>query len=298
MKNKTEPYNWKAYYGLKAWQKFLIFFFILSGIAFFVHFSFDFSAILSSASFLFSILVGFFIASAMGNFSRLKTLISQEAGGLIAIYRLTALVDSELSKKIADLIDNYIIARFDWELENYVEKTDKEFFAIFDVLKKVRPENKEEEDALYFIVNNLALLPAARSEIAIVGKSTLNRLYWGLLYALAFVVIVGLYGSIGAEISSKVTTVLLASTVILVLIVLDEIDKNKLNEHDVAFAGYNEVLKSIGKTKYYLDIDVKAGRVRLPEGEVYRLATYKNFPYSFEKEIKLVTPAKQVAFDL
>ncbi len=139
----------------------------------------------------------------MSNFSRLKTLVSLEAGGLIALYNLTNRIDIGLGKKVADAIDKYIIARFDWELENYVENTQEEFLAIFDILKsrKALPEDVREQNALYFVFNNLANMPAIRNEISIVGKSTLNRLYWILLYILAAIVIFSLYASIGTEIS-------------------------------------------------------------------------------------------------
>jgi len=292
---KRSLYNWREYLGLKIWQKFLLTIIIFSILAYFLNFSYDFSAIFTTSSFLFSILIGFFISSAMNNFTSLKSLVSQETGGLVALYRLVLMIDTKLGIKIGDTIEKYIIARFDWELENYIDNTGKEFYKIFDVLKEKNsaPEDIKEEDALYFVFNSLATLPGIRNEIAIVGKSTLNTVYWGLLNTLGLTVIIGIFGSVGGDFIQKLSVALLSSCVAIVLLLLNDIDKNKLNEFDVAFQRYNQALLAIGKLPYYLEVDISHKRLQAPIKGKYQLGVYTNFPYSFEKEIYIVDAKTQ-----
>lgn len=84
--------NKKSYNGMKLSEKMILGTILLTFITVLVAyynpiFNFDSSKILSSTTTLFSILVGFFIASAMSNFLRLKTLISSETGALFSVYK-------------------------------------------------------------------------------------------------------------------------------------------------------------------------------------------------------------------
>jgi hypothetical protein len=251
------------------------------------------SKILSTTTTLFSILVGFFIASAMSNFLRLKTLISSETGGLFSVYKFADLIDENLGKEVKEAIDKYIIASFDWELEEYVEKTGKEFENIFDVLKKRKmlPDNRKEDQALNFLMNDLGSLPSIRNEISIVAKTTLNNLYWVLLIILAILTIFAVLMGTQFTFISILLAVSISAAVLFALFLLDEIDKNRLNESDIAFNNFNQLLISLGMLPYYLESDIKEGRIKVDGSKDYRLCRYKKAPNSSEKEI-LVIEAK------
>jgi hypothetical protein len=95
----------------------------------------DIGSILSSTSIFYSILLGFYIAAAMANLSRLKTLVATETGALIGMYHIVKLSLPEKLQQTKDSIDTYLVKRFEYEVDNYTEPTTQEFFAIFDVLK-------------------------------------------------------------------------------------------------------------------------------------------------------------------
>lgn len=97
--------------------------------------SLDVSGILSAASIFYSILLGFYIAAAMAKLSRLKTLVATETGALVAIYHIVQLSLPHRLEETRESIDQYLIKRFDYEVDSYTEPTTKEFFHIFDVLK-------------------------------------------------------------------------------------------------------------------------------------------------------------------
>jgi len=74
--------------------KVVLAFIVIGVLAFFVpfrKFNLDVGSVLSATAIFYSILLGFFIAAAMANLSRLKTLVATETGALIAIERIVRL---------------------------------------------------------------------------------------------------------------------------------------------------------------------------------------------------------------
>lgn len=283
--------------GIKLWKKMLIGTVLLIittiSIAYFNPiFDFDMSKILSASTTLFSILMGFFIASAMSNFLRLKTLICSETGGLFSLYKFAQLIDKSLGEQVKEAIDNYVIRSFDWELKDYVENTNKEFEMIYDVLNKKNsfPDNEKENLALDFLMSDLGSLPSIRNEISMVAKSTLNSLYWILLITLAFLTIFAVLMGTQFTFISILLAVSISSTILFSLFLLDEIDSNRLNENDIAFRIYNQLLISLGNYPYYLESDINARRVSVDRSKPYRLC--RDLVQTSEKSIEIIYPTK------
>ncbi len=297
MVKKNNPYDYRAYLGMKLWQKLALTTVVLIWMSILIAYinpvlDFDMSKILSSSSTLFSILVGFFIASAMANFLRLKTLISTEIGALYSIYRFSTLMNKGLGKEVREVIDRYVTASFDWELENYVENTQKEFEKITDLFsgKNANPKGAKEQQILNSLMNNISILPATRNEISIVAKTTLNTLYWSLLIILAGLTVFAVLMGTQFTFVSITLAVSISAAVVFALFLLDEIDRNKLNEYDISFNNFNLLLINLGKLPYYLETDIKSGRVKPDLTKPYRLCKYKDFPNSLEKSITIINP--------
>jgi len=300
MSNKNNPYDYRAYLGMKLWQKLALTTVVLAWMSILIAYinpvlDFDMSKILSSSSTLFSILVGFFIASAMANFLRLKTLISTEIGALYSIYKFSTLMSKSLGKEVKDAIDKYVTSSFDWELENYVENTQKEFEKISDIFasKNANPKGAKEQQILNSLMNNISILPATRNEISIVAKTTLNTLYWSLLIILAGLTVFAVLMGTQFTLVSITLAVSISAAVVFALFLLDEIDRNKLNEYDISFNNFNLLLVNLGKLPYYLETDIKSGRVKPDLTKPYRLCKYKDFPNSLEKSITIVNPKRK-----
>lgn len=284
----------REYYGMKLSQKLLLstLFLIFIGINIAIwspFINFDTSKMLSASSTLFSILAGFFIASAMANYLRLKTLLSSETGVLFSMYRLSDVIDKSLSEDIANKIDKYIIAGFDWELDEYIENTQKEFSDILDVYKEkeMKLDSEKEHFALEFLTNNFSDLPSIRNEISVVAKTTLNKQYWTLLIVLGFLTILSVMFGTDLTFISIASSVAVSVAVVFALFLLNEIDRNKLNESDIAFSMFNQLLESIGKLPYYLEADIKSGRVRPEKSKEYRVCKYLDS----SKEVVVVKPS-------
>ncbi|MFN6992518.1 MAG: hypothetical protein ACK4MM_07355, partial [Fervidobacterium sp.] len=173
-------YNYKRYYGFSTWQKLLFFLILFIFISIFFKFHADLWNVFSASSVFLSIILGFFLASATSNLSRLKTLIAQECGILITLHNFISEFDPKIKERIGNLIDNYIIKRFDWELENYVENTEDDIENIYREieLKEITGGNEKQKQILYFCRQSRLSLSQIRQEISVVSKSILNKFYW------------------------------------------------------------------------------------------------------------------------
>src|SRR3989344_4349311 len=83
------------------------------------HYSFDVSTLLTVVSLAFTVLIGFFFATATTNYLNLRNLLAQDDGALMTIHNLAKLFDSKAAERIAEAIDQYFIATFDFELTEY-----------------------------------------------------------------------------------------------------------------------------------------------------------------------------------
>ena len=224
--------------------------------------SLNVSGILSAASIFYSILLGFYIAAAMTNLSRLKTLVATETGGLIAVFNL---VKTGLPKKLGqtrEAIDKYLIKRFDYEIDAYAEPTTQEFFEIFDVLKGAAGKSGGEAAAIGYVAEGVYYLPQARRELTVVGAKVVDSASWVLLDILSLVIIIALFFTRDGSLQDALMVALLSASAILSLFILDDVDANRFGEEQFAIKTYQDVFTAIGKPHYYPSHYLELGRYK------------------------------------
>lgn len=229
----------------------------------------DISNVLGATAIFYSILIGFYISSAMANLSRLKTLVATETGALIAIYHIVKLsLNSKLSE-VREAIDKYVIKRFDYEINTYTEPTTKEFFAIFDCLKDARAKSDGEAAALNYVAEAMYYIPQARRETTIVGAKIVNGVSAALLYILSGIIVASLFLTRTDGLESSIVAVLLSAAAVLSLFILHDVDGNRFGEEHFAIDTYQDVLVAIGKEPYYSKKYLKGWRYK-PKVKNYR----------------------------
>jgi hypothetical protein len=209
------------------------------------------SSILSATSIFYSILLGFFIAAAMANLSRLKSLVAQETGGLISLYNLVRVAAPEKITDVRGKIDTYIIKRFDYEISDYNEHTSKEYFAIFDVLGEVNPQETGKQAALGYISAAQFYISQSRREISIVAARIVSQSSWIVLNILSIVIVLMLFLMRDGTLASSIVTSVLSSSALIALLTLNDIDGNRFGEEEFAIKTYQAVFKALELDTYY-----------------------------------------------
>lgn len=229
----------------------------------------DIGGILGATSIFYSILLGFFIAAAMSNLSRLKTLVATETGALIAIYNIVKLALPDRVAETKSAIDTYLIKRFDYEIDNYTEPTTEEFFGIFNVLKGADTKSEGEGAALNYVAEALYYVAQSRREVTIVGAKIADRASWIILSILSFVIVASLFLMRDGSIQAALITSLLSSAAVMALFILDDLDGNRFGEEHFAIDTYQDVFTALGEDHYYPKHYLEGGRYK-PKIKNYR----------------------------
>lgn len=244
----------------------------------------DTSDIFTFSSVLFGLLVGFFIAATLTNYFRLQTLVSEQTTALISLYQRCKNLNSKIKNEVTEAIDQYLIALFDFEFTDYVDKTSSEFDKLIAVCSHIEFGDSQLEASFYDFEQRLM---GTTQEISLTARRLMEKSHWITLVLLAIANIFLLYSVRNDNWISAVLTVLLSSATVIVLFLLYAIDNNTFAEEKLAFAVFQQVFREIGQLPYYLENDVKQGRIILPKGKC-RLGVYKNYPISYRKDIKII----------
>jgi len=228
------------------------------------------SGLLAAAAIFYSILLGFYIAAAMSNLSRLKTLVASETGALIAVFHIVQMSLPDRLESTREAIDTYLIKRFEYEVQNYTEPTEGDFFKIFEVLKGAEPKSTGDSSAVNYIAEAEYYISQARRELTIVGAKIVTSVSWLVLIVLSMVIIVCLFLIQGTTLASHLITAMLAASAISSLFILDDVDGNRFGEDQFAIDTYQDVFRAIGKLPYYPELYLGAGRYEPTEPE-YRI---------------------------
>ncbi len=208
-------------------------------------------AILASATFLYGIFYGFEAAVVLQNFASLKTLVATEAASILSLWNLSQILPKDVAKDIEDRIEKYLVLAIEHPLVKYVQVTNKEFFAIFEPLKYVKTETPAESNAVQYMHESMYYLPQTRNQISQVAPRGVKAPQWIMLGVLGSIIIVALFLGRDSHILSQLAAAIFSLTVIGSMLLLDEIDSNKIQEERLEFGAFNDTLVAMGKERYY-----------------------------------------------
>ena len=268
----------------------ILFQLLLLGGVFFVpmfKLSFDVATILTVLSLFFTILLGFFIAATTSNYLRMQTIIATEDAQLISIYNLVKMLQPAKAKKLANLIDLYLIRAFDFDMLEYVPYTQKYWDGIVDVINSVRPKNNYFSSLLQNLHSLKDANTALRQETGLTAQKIVSKRHWFILILLSVLISVLLLSLRVDDYFSVLIIGFVLLTIYQVLRLLYNIDSNVFLAEKLGFESSQRVFLAVGKEKYYPEYVVSSKLKKILSGENYRVGIDKNLGSS-EKKIKLI----------
>lgn len=210
----------------------------------------DIELILTISSFVFAILVGFFIARASSRFSEMRDAVAKEDALFLSFYKTAQAQGATFSAKIRDLIDRYYRISYDHELTHYTYKeTTPMFIQMWDETVRLRPKKPEAYDRLY---DTLTDLESCRNSAASISKEKINRGQWMILLILSAIILSSLFYLKTDEVYSVVVTILLSSSLVVVVLLLRDLQNFKFGvEGGLLEESGEEVFDAIGVLRYY-----------------------------------------------
>ncbi len=244
------------------------------------------NTLLTATTFLFGVLYGFEISVVITNFVSLKTQLAIENAGVRSIWHLADIMGGDTGEEIKRRIEQYLFAVIDYPLKDHLE-TDMHYFSIFEPLKTMSadPDTAAKGQALQYLNEGIYYIPQARNQVADVAPRFVNKAEWAMLIILALFLVAALFITRDATLFSKITTAAFSTAVVGALILLDDIDSNRIMEAYLEYGMFNDTLKSLGKEPYYPEFAFKSGVIKIPNGK-YRVGIFPKLPSLAERTIE------------
>lgn len=206
--------------------------------------------LVTAVSTLFAIVVGFFIADAMSNYLRLQTLIAEENGTLIALAHAAREINPETFSALHDAIDAYIVAQLNQETLNHILQTEGEMRAIVtETDSLIRGSSKDSRwDATHAM---LRTVHTVRQEIALVAKRNLTIAHWAIMSILGLLLMLVILAVRDGSIFFNLIASLMIVGSYTILVLLNEVDSNRLLEQKLSYENPYEIFLTIDKAPYY-----------------------------------------------
>lgn len=220
-------------------------------------------------TFLFGILAGFYIVVTTTDYNSFKAAVAEETAGWISLYQNMVIYDRRAARRLANLIDQYIIRAFDFEIIEYVRITQHEFQQIDTFIRRL-PVKERLSGVHEKISDNFINIVLKRQMLTVLSMRTLSFFQWAVLYILSGLLVLVLYGIRDGRIFSDLVAVSISSSVVLILILVRELDLFLWNEKTFAYDAYQNVFVGIGKLPYYPQNTINNHRVTISE-PIYRV---------------------------
>lgn len=231
--------------------------------------------VLTVATFLFAILIGFFLTRLNSRYDTIRDLVVSEDANMKILYLTAKAYGPAFTKELAEVIDDYYIIAFDSDLNDYSSRASEATFQ--KIWSTVTEKNQHRsESSFQCLLVALAEIEKSRTGTAAISIQKLGTGEWATLLVLATIILVSILGLGSDTLALQVMNVLLSSTLVLVLLIIRDLQNLLLGGKTLwAEESGQEVLETMGKlryyNKYYLDQGINVVPERVKE---YRLGTH------------------------
>ena len=248
--------------------------------------------VLSIATFVFAIILGFMMSDRYNRLNDIRDSFRKMDSSFLFIYQSMKFFGKTKKKKCRELIDAYLVAQFDYKLEDF-DRATPALFELQDYVSKLTARTNAQRvhyDHLIYRLESLIDLDRGVT-YKIRARMSLNE--WGSLYLLAGVIWFGFLMVNAGSALMLVLMPILATTLMLLLQFVHELDKLTWQSRDWIWEPNARLFYDLDLLPYYPAPLLRTGNAalemtkKLPE---YRLATYAgNYPSMKGKKVKRIT---------
>ena len=248
----------------------------------------DVNIILTVSTFLFAILVGFFMARLAARYDNIRDNIAQEDAMMLAAYQTMRLINKRLAARMTTVMDAYYIASYDFSLSDAhaaYKATISPFRSLWKLVEEV--DQRKPCAPLPYLVEQLTMIEQHRNQAATVSEEKIRVGSWILLLVLAAIILVSVFYVRTEALYSHFVTIGLSTALVMVLLILRDLQNMMLGGQSLLEESGQEVLEAIGKRRYYHATYLKAGISKVPSHiREYRVGSH--VPGSPKHKIKVV----------
>jgi ABC-type multidrug transport system fused ATPase/permease subunit len=249
--------------------------------------------ILSSASFLFGIIIAFSIADRHNRLSSIRKSLREQDALLLNTYMLSGLFEKKVLEETRRRIDSFLISQIDYKLVDFNKESPKKLKELYRFLENLKIKNKNQEQAVKKILDNLEGLEKIQKEVDYQVNNKMPLFEWINLLILGLTILFCLfYVNTGSLISVIIVSALSASLLFL-LFVLDELNSLMWQEKSWIWEPLSNLFIQLDLIPYFPEGVFKKERLKiehLKEFNTARIARYPDpYPNMLNKKIEVIT---------
>lgn len=205
--------------------------------------------VLTISTFLFAILVGFFITRLNNRYDSLIDLVAEEDALWLSLYYTAGTMSKKLQKKFATIIDRYYVIAYDFEIGKYYKQSAYLLKDCYTVL--ARDGGGHEGSTFATIIGFLLTIEVKRNKTATVSHERLTIGQFTVLIALALIIVYSIFFLRTPDVYLQIISVVFSTVVVLLILIMRDLQNLRLSGKLTVDESGQEVLEAIGKLRYY-----------------------------------------------
>src|SRR3989344_1825868 len=220
--------------------------------------------ILTVSTFLFAIIVGFYLSRLNNRYDKMRELIASEDSSWLSLYQESAFLGPEFQSHVREIIDSYYVSAYDFRIGEHKTYTERYIQDIYKELASEQRDGFKAENAFDKISDLLKDLQRARNEVTVVTLEKLTMGQCAILLLLSGIILFCLFYLKIDVLYSQVIVILLSTVLVLLLLLLRDLQNFLLGGKSVVEESGQQVFDSIGKLRYYPEVYLAKHNVHLP----------------------------------
>jgi hypothetical protein len=245
--------------------------------------------LLSVSTFLFGIFVAFSISDRHARLTEIRSQLREGDASILDIYKSSIAFGKKTQDKIRTLLDDWLIATIDYDLEDFHKANDK-LMALYDAVISLKPSNAKQTVIHEKMIDSVREMNKQNKRMRYLVTDRISHSEWGSTLVLSGIILFCLFYINSGTLSSIVLTVLLSVTLTLIVLVLRDLDQLYWKEQRWIWNPLTDLFQQLDLLPYFPSSVIERKRVILISGLSYRIARFpRPYPDMTDKKIEIIT---------
>lgn len=247
--------------------------------------------IFGSTTFVFGVLLAFYISSFNGRFETVISELQMQNGAILNVYYTSLVFGKKISDEVRNKIDEHLIDQLDFFLYDYSESS-RSFMRLFEHVVALEATSDKEKSAYGNMISNLGNALTIRKNVESKVRSQMSGFEWLSLIILLTVVLLCLFFLNTNMFFASVVISLLATSTVMLLFILHDIETFRWKEQTSIWEPIGRVFEELGLHPYYPKEAIAHGRI-VPRKGTIRVSSYPHhYPDMRDKVVEVVNLRK------
>jgi len=248
-----------------------------------------FLTLLSIATFLFGIFVGFTIADRHTRLRAIRRELRENDSRVLDIYRLSSLFGKKVHDVTRKNIDEWITATIDYRLTEFYLAVPK-LGKLYDYVLTLKPKTSKQQVAFSQMIDVLENIGLSVKRVRYRVTDKVSRFEWYTILILGGIILFCLFAMNANTYASIIVVVLLSTSLVTIILVLRDLDSLLWKEQKWIWEPLCDLFHELKLLPYIPDEVIYLERASFPKGMKYRYVNYPNpYPSIEGKKIEIKT---------